>query len=156
MQQLIQKERQFLQEALKHEEVCVAKYGQYANQLQDPQLKQMFQQLQQKEQQHYQTISNLLGQAGGGGAAKMQQYQVGGGQQQFSGQQHGGGQITEEEILQDMLMTEKYVADSYNMTVLDSLNNQVRQQIQHIQNEEQQHANQIVDAMVQKGYYQLQ
>lgn len=152
MQQLTQKERQYLQEALKHEEVCVAKYGQYASQLQDPQLKQMFQQLQQKEQQHYQTISNLLGQGGGSGQQMQQQAQ--GGQQQNA--QQAGGQITEQEILQDMLMTEKYVADSYNMSVLDSLNNQVRQQMQHIQNEEQQHANQIVDAMVQKGYYQQQ
>ncbi|MDW7675171.1 MAG: spore coat protein [Bacillota bacterium] len=146
MQNLTQKEQRFLQEALKHEEVCIAKYGQYANQVKDPKIKQMFQQLQQKEQQHYQTISGLLGQN-----AANQQMQAGG---QQMNQNQGGGQISEQDILQDMLMTEKYVSDSYNMTVLDSLNQQMRQQMQHIQNEEQQHANQIVDAMIQKGYYQ--
>lgn len=103
----------------------------------------MFQQLQQKEQQHYQTIANLLGQT-----PEINQ------QQQLTSQQQSN--MEDQEILQDMLMTEKYVSDSYNMTVTDSLNNQVRQQIQHIQNEEQQHANQIVDAMVQKGWYQQQ
>ncbi len=61
---ITQKEKEGLQDALTHENICVAKYQNYANQLQDPQLKALFQDLQNKEEQHQQTITQLLQQGG--------------------------------------------------------------------------------------------
>ena len=59
-----QKEKEALQDALEHEQMCMIKYQNYSNQLQDPQLKSLFQDLYQREEQHYQTIQQLLQKGG--------------------------------------------------------------------------------------------
>ncbi|KXS37738.1 Coat F domain-containing protein [Candidatus Frackibacter sp. WG12] len=64
--------------------------------------------------------------------------------------------ITDKDILNDMLMTEKYVSNSYENSVLESANPQLRQALQHIQKEEQQHAEQVFNAMQQRGWYNPQ
>ena len=43
MIQLTQKERTLLEDQKKHEQICIEKYTNYANQAQSPQLKQLFQ-----------------------------------------------------------------------------------------------------------------
>jgi spore coat protein CotF len=58
--QLTQKERTFLEDQKKHEEICIQKYTNYARQAGDPQLKQLFNQYASQEQQHYNTINQLL------------------------------------------------------------------------------------------------
>ncbi|HCD41693.1 MAG TPA: spore coat protein, partial [Firmicutes bacterium] len=58
--QLTQKERLLLQDQLSHEKVCIEKYSNYAQQAQDPQLKQLFNQYASHERQHYNTINQLL------------------------------------------------------------------------------------------------
>jgi len=63
--------------------------------------------------------------------------------------------LQDKDALTDMLMTEKYISDSYNLSVLESASPQVRQVFQHIQKEEQQHAEQIFQAMQQRGWYQV-
>lgn len=61
---LTQKEKEGLQDALTHENICVTKYKNYADQLKDPQLKSLFLDLYKKEEQHRQTITQLLQQGG--------------------------------------------------------------------------------------------
>ncbi len=61
---LTHKEKELLQEAMEHERVCIAKYREYTKQLQDPQLKSLFAELQTKEEIHAQTISQLLQEGG--------------------------------------------------------------------------------------------
>ena len=58
--QLTQKERLLLQDQLSHEKVCIEKYSNYAQQAQDPQLKQLFNQYASHERHHYNTINQLL------------------------------------------------------------------------------------------------
>lgn len=62
--QLTQKEKMLLQDALSHEKICVTKYNNYANQVQDTELATMFRDLANREQQHINTINNLLQQSG--------------------------------------------------------------------------------------------
>ena len=57
---LTQKEQQLLSDQLNHEKVCIQKYSSYAQQTRDPQLKQMFNQYASEEQNHYDTVSQLL------------------------------------------------------------------------------------------------
>lgn len=64
--------------------------------------------------------------------------------------------LTDKDILSDMLMTEKYVSDSYESSVMESANSQLRQKLQHIQQEEQKHAEQLFNAMQQRGWYNPQ
>lgn len=62
--QLTQKEILHLQDALSHEKICVTKYNNYANQVQDQTLANMFRDLANREQQHADTITQLLQQGG--------------------------------------------------------------------------------------------
>lgn len=62
--QLTQKETMYLQDAAAHEKLCIMKYNNYANQLQDTQLTAMFKDLANREQQHLNTINSLLQQGG--------------------------------------------------------------------------------------------
>ena len=58
--QLTTKERLLLQDQKSQEELCVKKYQSYAGLAQDPQLKQLFSSLAQKEQEHLNTINQIL------------------------------------------------------------------------------------------------
>lgn len=146
--QLTQKERNLLQDQLHHEEVCIQKYQSYAQQAQDPQLKQLFTQYANQEQQHYNTISQLLGRQ----PQQVNQLQNQG-QQLQSGVQ---GKAKDALLCNDMLMTEKYVSNAYDTTIFEATKPELRQQLQHIQQEEQQHGEGIFNYMQQHGMYQPQ
>lgn len=144
--QLTQKERSLLEDQLKHEEVCIQKYTSYAQQAQDPNLKQLFNDYANQEQQHHDTINQMLG---------NQPQQI---LQQKSQQNQLQPQSGQEDALlcNDMLMTEKYVSSTYDTAVFESASPQIRQQLQHIQQEEQQHGEGIFNYMQNNGMYQLQ
>ncbi|WP_202819976.1 spore coat protein [Calderihabitans maritimus] len=167
MLQLTGKERSLLQELKKHEEVCIQKYNNYANQAQDPQLKNLFQQYAFQEQRHYDTINQLLqGQqpnlTGQGQQKTGIQFQTAVGQQpigmhyqsapnQSYAMQGAIAKETDVTLCNDMLMTERFVSGSYDTSIFDAVNPQVRQALQHIQQEEQQHGQGIVNYLNQKG-----
>ena len=54
------KERFLLEDQKNQEQLCVQKYQRYANMASCQQLKSIFQQIGQKEQEHYNTIDQLL------------------------------------------------------------------------------------------------
>lgn len=62
--QLTQKETMLLKDAISHEKICVMKYNNYANQVQDTEISSMFKNLANREQQHIDTINKLLQQGG--------------------------------------------------------------------------------------------
>ncbi len=64
--------------------------------------------------------------------------------------------LEDKDILQDMLMTEKYVSNTYESSIMESANENLRGAFRQIQDEEQQHAKQIFDAMKQRGWYKTQ
>lgn len=68
--QLTQKEIFHLQDALEHEQICIKKYNNYANQTQDTELATLLNDLANIEQQHADTITQILQQ---GGAQPMNQ-----------------------------------------------------------------------------------
>lgn len=83
-----QKERTLLEDQKNHEEICIQKYSNYADLAQDQQLKNIFKQNGQIEQEHYNTIDQLL-------KGQMPQMQQSGSQQggsQGQSQQQGQGQ----------------------------------------------------------------
>lgn len=62
--QFTQKETTLLKDAINHEQICVTKYNNYANQVQDTEISSMFKNLANREQQHIDTINKLLQQGG--------------------------------------------------------------------------------------------
>lgn len=63
--------------------------------------------------------------------------------------------LNDKQILNDMLMTEKYIGNSYETAIMETANHDVRSALQHIQREEQEHAKAIFDAMQQRGWYKV-
>ena len=57
---LKEKERTTIQDLQTQEKSCIEKYGRYAQQAKDPELKNLFQTLQQKEREHYDSLERVL------------------------------------------------------------------------------------------------
>ena len=103
-----------------------------------------------------------------GGSTSGTQQQGGGGKgQSYSGsmmqgatasqtQYTGQGTLSDEQMCNDLLTTEKAISDMYDHAVFESTNQQLRQALSHIQKEEQDHAFALFQYMQQKGWYQAQ
>lgn len=175
--QLTEKEKQLLQDQRTHEEVCIQKYQKNARQANDPKLQQLFQSYSQQEQQHMNTINSILS----GQVPSMNQGQQGQQSQQSQSNTQGMSQTqstvassTNQEtasnwepneinasqadlmLCNDMLMTEKYVSGAYDTVIFEFADSGVRQALNHIQKEEQQHGEGIFNYMNSNGMYNLQ
>ncbi|MDD2586228.1 MAG: spore coat protein [Syntrophomonadaceae bacterium] len=151
-----QKERMLLEDQKAHEQVCVDKYTTYTNQAQDQQLKSLFQGYAAQEQQHLNSINQMLnGQLPPTGQGQQQQSQ-----QQTPPQPSSapGGMVNQNDatLCNDMLMTEKYVSAAYNTSIFEFRDTNVRQVLNHIQKEEQQHGEGIFHYMQNNGMYNPQ
>jgi spore coat protein CotF len=147
-----QKERMLLEDLKSHEQLCISKYGTYANQAQDPELKQLFNTYAGEEQQHLNTLNQI---------ASGQVPNVGQGQQAKSQATQPAPKTNinsqnDAKLCSDLLMTEKYVASSYNTAIFEFRDTNVRQVLNHIQKEEQQHGEGIFNYMQSKGMYNVQ
>ena len=163
-QQLTQKEQLLLEDLKQHEKVCIKKYQDYANQVQDPQLKELLNNYAQQEQNHLNSINQMLaGQIpsmGQGQLGQQSQQNQQNQQQQFSqtAAQQSGSEANQNDamLLNDLLMTEKYVSSSYDTAIFEFTNPQMRQALNHIQKEEQQHGEGIYNYMNAQGMYNPQ
>ena len=173
--QLSQKERMLLEDLKKEEDLCVKKYSSYAQQAQCPQLSQLFNEIANVEQEHYNTVNQII-QSGGQSAGQQKQSSQGSqsGQNQaaqgmlssqsFASPGSGANQAiagaassnSDKYMLEDMLSTEKYVASAYNTGIFESAQPAIRQALQHIQQEEQHHGEQLFQYMNSHGMYQVQ
>ena len=159
MAQLTAKERQLLNDQKSHEEICIQKYQKYASQASDPQLKQLFQTYAQQEQQHLNTINSIL--SGITPAMNQSQQQN---QQQAQSSAPGSSQAqssgtnasqADSMLCSDMLMTEKYVSNTYDTAIFEFTDTNVRQALNHIQKEEQEHGEGIFNYMSSNGMYNV-
>ena len=140
-----------------HEETCIEKYTKYANQAQDAQLKQLFNSYSAKEQEHLNSINQLLsGQVPSVGGQQQNQGQQAQNQQQMTSTVQGNYNQEDAKLCKDMLMTEKYVSGAYDTAVFEFRDSNVRQVLNHIQKEEQQHGEGIFQYMQSQGMYQVQ
>jgi len=161
--QLSQKEKFLLMDQKTHEETCVDKYAKYANQAQDAQLKQLFNSYSAQEQEHLNTINQILnGQVPSVGGQQNQgqqqaQQSAGGTQASMTSSTVQGNYNQEDaKLCKDMLMTEKYVSGAYDTAVFEFRDSNIRQVLNHIQKEEQQHGEGIFQYMQSQGMYQVQ
>ena len=147
---LTNKEKTLLLDNLNAEYLCIRKYEQYAAMASCPKLKQTFKDLAQKEQQHANTLTNILSSNGVNTQNILASYSTP--QGDLSNVQVSLG-ITDAQLLNDALSTEKHVSGSYNNAVLESVDAQIRKQLQHIQQEEQNHAETLFNEMNSRGFY---
>lgn len=134
--QLSQKEKMLLEDLKGHEQMFAQKCSDYANQAQDPQLKQLFQSMAQSEQQHVQKVSKNLSET----STQAQQAQPAANQKDSI-------------LCHDMLSTEKYLSGAYNTAIFEIQDTNIRQELNFIQSEKQKHGEEIFRYMQSKGMY---
>lgn len=158
---LTTKERLMLEDQKSHEQICIEKYTSYANLASDPQLKEIFNNHAKIEQEHLNSINSLLSGVipsmnSQGGNQQQQQQQP---QSQTSFAPQGGMMnynVTDKNLCTDLLMTEKYVSGAYDTAIFEFRDTQIRDVLNHIQKEEQQHGEAIFKYMESKGMYSPQ
>ncbi len=155
---LSQKETMLLEDLKSQEKLCVEKYTQYSSEACDGQLKNLLSQIGQTEQTHLKTIEQIMSgtvpTVGGGQSG-------GSGQQQPSGSTQSGsayannpaGKQRDQYFCSDILATEKHVSSVYDTCIFEFKDEQLRNVLNHIQKEEQQHGKQIYDFMSANGMY---
>ena len=163
MLNLTAKEKMLLEDEKSHEQLCVQKYQEYAQKASDPQLKSLFNELSQHEQQHLTSINQILS----GTVPNINQ-----GQCQSQGNQNSNMQSSntmpnmnlqssqmnayneqDKMLCQDSLSTEKYVSSTYNTAIFEFADKNIRQVLNHIQKEEQEHGEKIYNYMSQHNMY---
>lgn len=149
---LTQKERTLLEDQKKHEQICIEKYSNYANQAQDPQLKAICKANEQTEREHHDSINQLLS----GKLPNINSGQSQGSQSSSGISQTGMKNVSDKDICTDLLMTEKYVSGTYNTAIFEFQDTRVRDVLNHIQKDEQKHGEAIFQYMNSKGLYNTQ
>jgi spore coat protein CotF len=149
---LSQKERLLLEDLKSHEEICILKYLNYANQAQDTQLKQLCKNNEQIERTHLDTIKQLLN----GTVPQMNQQQNQNSTQTPEVAKQTQSNISDKDICSDLLMAEKYVSGTYDTAIFEFKDTEVRDVLNHIQKEEQKHGESIFKYMESKGMYNVQ
>ena len=162
--QLTSKETSLLKDQQTHENVCIQKYQKYAQQANDPQLKQLFSSYAEQEQQHLASVTQMLnGQIPTTSAGSNQSNQQSGGQNPTTtsstatqGTIDSQANQSDAALCNDMLMTEKYVSGAYDTAIFEFTDTNMRQVLNHIQKEEQGHGEGLFQYMQSKGLYNPQ
>ncbi len=151
--QLAQKETLFLKDLKEQEQICIEKYNKYSTDACDGQLKNLFTQIGQMEQQHLNTINQIM-------SGTVPAMQSGGDkqtQQNFTSNYNmtssNPNKQKDSYLCTDLLSTEKHVSSVYNTCIFEFKDTNIRNTLNHIQKEEQQHGEQIYNYMAQNGMY---
>lgn len=149
--ELTQKETTLLKDLKEQEKLCVEKYTKYSAAALDPQLKELFTQLANAEQQHLNTVTQIeKGEApsqSGGGQTINSVFKA----------SYGIGETPDKAadcyLCADLLADEKHVSSVYNTSIFEFKSTTVRDALNHIQKEEQQHGKAIYDYMWANSMY---
>ncbi len=145
---LTPKETTLLSDLRKQEQVCVEKTARYAADACDGQLKNLFTQISTDEARHVQMIDQLFAGTAPqmtGGAAAEPQFQKSDCPPECARQ--------DAFLCSDMLATEKHVSSQYDTCIFEFTDKNVRDVLNHIQKEEQNHGKRIYDYMAANGMY---
>ena len=138
---LNQKETQLITELKNQEELCLQKYNFYAKQAKDPELKSLFRKISKHEQNHYDMLTELTTgtvphiRTKSPTAVKYEPKAT-----------HPGDQACKDFdkfLCTDVIATEKYVATTYNNDLFYFASPEVRNVLNAIMTDEQNHAEMI-------------
>ncbi len=148
---LTQKESTLIKDLKGQERLCIDKYKKYAESAIDPQLKQLFSQIAGVEQQHLDTLTRIENgntpPAGGSKSSTIPSFVATYTQADTPEKQQDYYLCT------DLLTTEKHASGLYNTCVFEFGQTELRQALNHIQTEEQQHGEQIYRYMKANNMY---
>lgn len=149
MMPLTPKESSLLKDLHEQEKICVEKYNKYAAQACDGQLRTLFTQIAQKETTHMQTIEGLEN----GQLPNMSADEAQVNTSFTPGTCMPEQKRADQYLCEDALATEKHVSSAYNTCIFEFRDTAVRDALNHIQKEEQEHGDYIYKYMSQNGMY---
>lgn len=137
---LNEKETTAIKDLQSQEQTCIEKYGRYANEAKDPVLSSLFTDLRQKEQQHYDSLGQVLG-----GTVPSCNCNDSAGKDYSPTATYTAGNSSSDKssdcfLATDCIATEKLVSSEYNSDVFVFGDPDVRKLLADIQVEEQNHA----------------
>ena len=138
---LNQKEVQLITELKTQEQLCVQKYDFYAKQAKDPELKKLFKKLLNVEQNHYDMLDALST----GTVPTIKNRKPGAVKYEPKAAYPGDSAAKEFDkfLCTDIIATEKYVASAYNNDLFYFASPEVRNVLNAIMTDEQNHAEMI-------------
>ncbi len=144
------KEQSLLQDLVSQEQLCIEKYGKYAADAKDGGLSNLFGAIRQVEQGHLDTLNRMLGGTlpgtGGGGTKPSAPTQPA----SYSAADRQSDQF----LCRDALSMEKYVSGAYNTSIFEFQDAGVRDTLNHIQKEEQEHGEELWRFLSVNNMYQ--
>jgi len=152
--QLTQKETTILKDLKNQEQTCIEKYDRYSQDASDSQLKELFSSIGQAEKQHLDTINQILN---GAVIAMNSQSQGKKPKPEFTPKydtlSSDENKKTDSFLCTDSLSTEKHVSSVYDTGIFEFKDKNIRDALNHIQKEEQEHGERIYDYMSANGMY---
>lgn len=149
--QFTQKEKDLLKDMKGQEQLCIDKYTRHAECAHDAQLKNLFSCIAQVERQHLATLNSLEGssspQSSGGSISCPTSFTA----------TYSSSETSEKKddcfLCSDLLAIEKHASHMYDTCVFEFSDENVRNTINHIQKEEQNHGKMIYDYMKTNSMY---
>lgn len=145
-----QKETSFLTDLKGQEELCIGKYGRYAEEAKTPELRALFEDMKATEQSHLETITSMMS---GTVPATPATLKANNDCCCAAHYANDSDRQSDAFLCRDMLSAEKHVSSVYNTAVFEFSDPAARKMLSHIEAEEQQHGEKIYAYMSANGMY---
>jgi spore coat protein CotF len=148
---LTQKESGLIKDLASQEKLCIQKYEFYAQQAKDPQLKKLFGKIQTQEEQHYQSLSDVLAGKVPATGIKHSSGQAFHPKATYTASGKSADKRQDAFLCTDSITTEKYVSSAYDTDLFQFSSVALRGLLNSIQTEEQGHAEMIYEYKTANG-----
>ena len=149
---LTPKENSLLSDLKSQEKLCIEKYGKYENEACDPALKNLFSSIKATEENHLTTINRILNGeevAMTEPAPKAKDEKANLPESSASGEE----KTRDSFLCADALAMEKHVSSVYDIAIFEFSSPTLRDTLNHIQKEEQNHGKELYDYMSKNNMY---
>lgn len=146
------KERDILTDLKSQEQLCIEKYRKYEGEACDPALKQIFSELRGNEETHLSTICKILG----GEEVSMPQNAPRAAEQKYNGTASTCDENSKQRdafLCKDALSMEKHVSSVYDTGIFEFCSTTIRDTLNHIQKEEQNHGEKLYSYLEKNNMY---
>ena len=139
---LTSKENDLLKDMKEQEELCIEKYGRYAEMAKCPELKTLLNSIANTEREHLKTLNEMMN---GTEPASPKPLSANNNECKSCASIYSNAEDKKNDkyLLSDLLSTEKHVSSLYNTSVFEFKSPAARKMLSHIQSEEQQHGEMI-------------
>ena len=147
---LTQKEHSLLSDLKSQEKLCIEKYGKYEKEAHDAALKSLFSEIKTTEEGHLSTITKIM---------SGEEVSMPAASPKAKNDTYPPSSVTAQDkqndafLCSDALAMEKHVSSVYDVAIFEFTSATLRDTLNHIQKEEQNHGKQIYDYMEKNNMY---